>query len=138
MFTDFLKRLDRFRTWGRGCLCHEEALRLKKPVDCRLKGRRLREAAAQISAFTHELSCTARSLTITMCENDQELYFEYGASLRLAIVDLGEKFAWPGEPPYAFANITEQATVAISWEPLFLLKKIMCSFIYVVYIFIYI
>jgi hypothetical protein len=67
----------------------------------------------RVQTLTITLSEHVKQLRLEDCERDQNLYLEYTACTRLAIVDLGEKWAWPSEPPYCFANILEPGWASV-------------------------
>ena len=113
VYTPFLSETDLFRIWARGCPCHAELLRKHVPVECFWKGRRLKDAPERVRQYQHWLSETARKLKLSDCEDDQGLFLEYGASLRLAFAETGERFGWVAEPPYMFCNICDPEWAAV-------------------------
>jgi hypothetical protein len=113
VYSGFLKRVDRFRRWARGCPCHEEQRLNGVAVICDRVGRRLRDAPDQLKDLVMWFSETVRSLTLADCEGDQDLYLQYSGSLRLALVDISERFGWVEKPPYIFCNITVVAWACV-------------------------
>ena len=60
---DITNMIHELRTWGTGCSCHTEELRLHKPVACFWKGRRGREVSARIEHFITEVQDRLRGLS---------------------------------------------------------------------------
>ena len=83
VFKPLLLEIERFRTWGRGCRCHDAQLVRGIHVNCDRKGRRLKDVPERVKQLTMYVSSKARELTRALCENDHALLLEYQASLRL-------------------------------------------------------
>ena len=113
VFKPLLLEIERFRTWGRGCRCHDAQLVRGIHVNCDRKGRRLKDVPERVKQLTMYVSSKARELTRALCENDHALLLEYQASLRLTQADLCEKFGWTAEPPYVFSNISSPEWAAV-------------------------
>ncbi len=102
-FAPAFEVLEKFRTWARGCACHEDELRAGIKVKCPWMDRRLREAPDAVSRLLALLADTGTDLTLEKCEGDAAVYAEYGVFLRLVLDDVKHMWQWVFEPPYSFS-----------------------------------
>jgi hypothetical protein len=109
---DLSKRVDKCRRWGAGCSCHEEELRAGRQVDCKYKGRRLKQCSEYIPQVADEFRRRGQSVSLDDVEGDESLLqvmvtaFNFIAGWAMAKFDFFLKL------PYLFVRADEQEVCA--------------------------
>jgi hypothetical protein len=106
-FNKFTVRCEQFRNWGNGCLCHQELLKLGRPVVCDKLSRRLAEAPDRVDAFLGDLTTWCNTLTVADCEHDEHTFLELVFVVRRFVPEGKLKYKFVGQVPYIASNITK-------------------------------
>lgn len=115
-FTNWIGAL---MSWGRGCRCHEGALRAGNDISCPMKGRRLKEAYRHACSVLEDGLATANAWTVVEWSCDMAALLEWQACVRATHHLAMRKLDFLNKVPWLLARLDEpgvRSQCVSQWE----------------------